>query len=322
MAAFLITIWRAFKEVLVNVIDRRQDSGFIPTPLALLARSVKVMCTIEHANQSQLPDLKFFKLSSPDEPSRCFYEPCVALILSGTKRIMFDQREMMFHPGDFFVTSMGVPTSAHVTEASFQAPYLSLIMRINLGSIHGLVEQAKLSASDDQADQVAIAGGRAAEELVSAFSRLVDLARNPADAPLLLNIVQAEIYARLLQSEVGNWLIRMTSEGFKPTGVVRALEWLKDNYTKTFRIEELAGHAGMGSSTFHHNFRRLTGTSPLQYQKTLRLHAARNLMLAERIDANTAAMRVGYESVPQFNREYSRQFGVPPGRDIKIARSG
>ena len=85
-------------------------------------------------------------------------------------------------------------------------------------------------------------------------------------------------------------------------------------------IDELAARAAMASSTFHRNFRRLTGTSPLQYQKTLRLYAARNLMLTERVDANTAAVKVGYESVPQLSREYLRMFGTPPGRDIKAAR--
>jgi AraC-like DNA-binding protein len=206
------------------------------------------------------------------------------------------------------------------SEASSQKPYISLIMRIDLRSLHDLGKKAKLPGPEASVDPVGIAKGRASEELLGAFSRLVDLAKKPADAPLLLEIVQSEIYARVLQSEAGTWVMRMAGEGYRATGVVRALEWLKENYIQPLRIDELAARAAMASSTFHHNFRRLTGTSPLQYQKTLRLYAARNLMLTERVDANTAAVKVGYESVPQFSREYSRMFGAPPGRDIKAAR--
>jgi len=76
----------------------------------------------------------------------------------------------------------------------------------------------------------------------------------------------------------------------------------------------------MGVSTLHHHFRALTAMSPLQYQKQLRLVAARERMLVEGIDAASAAFEVGYESASQFNREYKRFFGQPPMRDVKVRR--
>jgi AraC-like DNA-binding protein len=86
-------------------------------------------------------------------------------------------------------------------------------------------------------------------------------------------------------------------------------------------VEELAKIAGMGVSTLHHHFRALTAMSPLQYQKQLRLHAARERMLMDGLDAASAAFEVGYESPSQFNREYNRLFGQPPKRDIQTLRS-
>ena len=77
----------------------------------------------------------------------------------------------------------------------------------------------------------------------------------------------------------------------------------------------------MGVSPFHNHFRLLTAMSHLQYQKQLRLHAARGRMLMEGIDAARAAFEVGYESASQFNREYSRFFGQPPMRDVRAFRS-
>jgi len=99
------------------------------------------------------------------------------------------------------------------------------------------------------------------------------------------------------------------------------IAWIKDNYAKPVRVDELAAMAAMGVSTLHHHFRVLTNMSPLQYQKQLRLQAARSRMVIDGIDATTAAFEVGYESVSQFNREYSRFFGQPPMRDIRTLRS-
>lgn len=87
-------------------------------------------------------------------------------------------------------------------------------------------------------------------------------------------------------------------------------------------MEELAAIARMGVSTLHHQFRALTSMSPLQYQKQLRLQTARQRMLMDAIDATSASYEVGYESVSQFSREYSRFFGQPPMRDIKALREG
>ncbi|HYM99254.1 MAG TPA: AraC family transcriptional regulator, partial [Aestuariivirgaceae bacterium] len=66
--------------------------------------------------------------------------------------------------------------------------------------------------------------------------------------------------------------------------------------------------------------RAVTSLSPLQFQKQLRLIEARRLMLSEGVSASSAAFAVGYESVPQFTREYGRLFGLPPVRDTEVAR--
>jgi transcriptional regulator GlxA family with amidase domain len=101
----------------------------------------------------------------------------------------------------------------------------------------------------------------------------------------------------------------------------KAIAWVRANYAKPLRVEDLAKIAGTGVSTLHHHFRALTAMSPLQYQKQLRLHTVRERMLIDGLDAASAAFEVGYESATQFNREYSRFFGQPPMRDIRTLRS-
>jgi AraC-like DNA-binding protein len=86
-------------------------------------------------------------------------------------------------------------------------------------------------------------------------------------------------------------------------------------------VDRLATMTGMSRSTLHRHFRGLTAMSPLQFQKQLRLQAARRKMLTDELDAARAGFEVGYESPSQFSREYKRFFGQPPGRDIQTLRA-
>jgi len=158
-------------------------------------------------------------------------------------------------------------------------------------------------------------------ELLSACSRLVDLLNVPDSIPFLSNLIQREIVYRLLRGAQGERLRAIATLGDQSHRTARAIAWLRANYAKPLRVEKLAEVARMGMSTLHHHFRALTAMSPLQYQKQLRLVAARERMLIEGLDAATAAFEVGYESPSQFNREYKRFFGKPPMRDIRTLRS-
>jgi AraC-like DNA-binding protein len=133
-------------------------------------------------------------------------------------------------------------------------------------------------------------------------------------------LIQREIVFRLLRGPVGERLRAIATLGDQSQRTAKAIAWLKANYTKPLRLEELAADARMGMSTLHHHFRALTAMSPLQYQKQLRMQTARERMLIEGLDAASAAFEVGYESASQFNREYKRFFGQPPMRDIKARR--
>jgi transcriptional regulator GlxA family with amidase domain len=142
----------------------------------------------------------------------------------------------------------------------------------------------------------------------------------PADIPFLNGLMQREILYRVLRSPLGKHLRAIATLGEQSNRTAKAVGWLKANYAKPLRVEELAQVAQMGVSTFHHHFRSLTAMSPLQYQKRLRLHVARVRMVTEGMDAASAAFDVGYESASQFNREYRRLFGQPPIRDTRARR--
>jgi transcriptional regulator GlxA family with amidase domain len=166
-----------------------------------------------------------------------------------------------------------------------------------------------------------MATGETTVEFLSACCRLVDLLGAPRDIPILSGLVQREIVYRILQSGEGARLRAIATLGEQSHRTAKAIAWIRSNFAKPLRVEDLADIAGMGVSTLHHHFRTLTAMSPLQYQKQLRLQAARGRMLMDGVDASSAAFEVGYESASQFNREYSRLFGQPPMRDIRTLRS-
>src|SRR5579871_5191325 len=166
-----------------------------------------------------------------------------------------------------------------------------------------------------------ISSGETTVEFLSACCRLIDLLETPQDIPFLSGLIQREIIYRMLRGPEGARLRAIATVGDQSNRTAKAIAWIRANYAKPLRVEDLAHVAGVGVSTLHHHFRSLTAMSPMQYQKQLRLQAARGRMLVDGLDAASAAFEVGYESASQFNREYSRYFGQPPMRDVRALRS-
>lgn len=157
--------------------------------------------------------------------------------------------------------------------------------------------------------------------MVDALVRLVELLDEPTLTPSLAPLIQQEIIMRLLASPHGTHLRHLIAAGSPSQQIAKAVTWLKRNFTHALLVDELAARAHMSPSTFRQHFRAITGTSPLQFQKQLRLQEARQLMLNQNVDASNAGGLVGYESSSQFSREYSRLFGAPPQRDVRRMRA-
>lgn len=277
----------------------------------------------EVLNHRALPSLITVRQDEVQSSVCGVYEPCVALVVQGRKSVDIGDRTLVYDAHSCFVTPLDLPGVATILDASPERPFLSLALRIDMHEVATLMLDGALPAAPrPSGDTRAMATTTITPPLLDAFDRLLGLLDSPADAATLAPLIQREISYRLLTGEVG-WRLRQiaTADG-QGHGVARAIELLRKRYTEPLRVEDLARAAAMGLSTLHHHFKALTGMSPLQYQKQLRLAEARRLMLAERLDASTAAYRVGYESPSQFSREYSRQFGAPPMRDIAVMRAG
>jgi AraC-like DNA-binding protein len=242
-------------------------------------------------------------------------------MVQGRKRVDLGSTSFTYGPSQFLLTAIDLPVVSRIVEASEERPCLALSLKIGMPMVRELLGREEIHVIEAPSGRPAMSAGRAGVEFLDACCRLLRLLETPQDAPFLGGLIQREIVYRLLRSDEGARLRSIATLGEQSNRTAKAIAWIAENYAKPLRVEDLAEIAGMGVSTLHHHFRVLTSMSPLQYQKQIRLQAARARMLTDDLDAATAAFEVGYESASQFNREYSRFFGQPPMRDIRGLRS-
>ncbi len=288
--------------------------------IGCLAESIARLTENGDLYTTAVPGLSLFQKIEPSGPLTGMYEPSVCLIAQGAKRVRLGDDTYVYDTNHYLFSGLHLPVIAQIIEASHQKPYLGLRLTFDYRDISQLMADSQLPPPRTQKTNRGMATGELTVPLIDAFQRLVDLLDEEQDIPILTPVIQREIFYRLLVGEQGVRLRQLAVMGTQSQQVAQAVSWLKSNFTKPLRVDELAEMANMGVSTFHHHFRSMTALSPLQYQKQLRLQEARRLMLTVHIDAASAGFQVGYESPSQFSREYSRLYGAPPVRDIMTLR--
>jgi len=287
---------------------------------AELAHKIAAFVGSQERVVTDIPGLSLYRRTAPSGPCPVTYQPSLAVMAQGRKRIDLSGTSMIFDESRYLLTSIDLPVVSRLIEASPERPSLTMLLKLEMNMVRELLSQHEIQVADAPSSGPAIVVGEVTVELLEACCRLLDLLWSPQDIPVLSGLIQREIIYRILRGPAGARLRAIATLGDQSQRMAKAIAWLKANYAKPLRVEALARIAGMGLSTFHHHFRALTAMSPLQYQKQLRLHAARQRMLVEDLDAASAAFEVGYQSPSQFSREYKRFFGRPPAQDVHALR--
>ena len=293
-----------------------------PEMSAELAAQIMARTPSEGENPTAVPGLSLFRKGSPSVCYLTSVEPGISFFAQGKKRITIGGADYLCDAGSFLVASVDLPIQSQIIEASQAVPQLAMRLLFDMQSVRDVVSREDLPEVQRSGERRGLAVGRTTPGLLSAGLRLIQLLDAPEDIPFLKHLIERELIYRILQTPQGERLRAIATAGNLSQRTAKAIAWLTANYARPLRMEELAEIARMGVSTLHHQFRALAGMSPLQFQKQLRLRVARERMLRDSLDATSAAYEVGYESVSQFNREYSRFFGQPPMRDIKAIRDG
>jgi AraC-like DNA-binding protein len=272
-----------------------------------------------------LPGLYLSRVSFPLKPLHSVLAPSLCVIAQGSKEVLFGDSRYRYDPSHYLLATVELPRISQVLEASPERPYLSLRLELAPTLVSSVMEEVGSSPNTSPSahtDTRAIVVGPLDVHLLDAVVRLVRLLDTPDDTPVLMPLITREIIYRLLMGKQGARLRHLAIVGGNTSSIARAIERLRQNFDQPLRIEELARELGMSVSGLHHHFKAVTALSPLQFQKRLRLHEARRLMLGEDLDAASAAYRVGYRDASHFNREYKSLFGVPPMRDVQRLREG
>lgn len=260
------------------------------------------------------------KVSDPaSEPEYSLTEPLVVVMAHGGKRLRLGDRQYEYRGGDVLVVTAGVPVTGHYVDVDADNPALGMGLVLRPETVAGLAARAP---SRRPGDPSALSTGPADAELLDAVVRMVRLVDSPRDAAVLGPLLEQEIVWRVLTGDHGAAVRRIGLAESDLTHVSRAIGWIRDNSADPLRIDDLARLSGMSTSAFHRHFRHVTNMSPLQFQKHIRLQRARSLLAAHPGDVAGIGHRVGYGSPSQFNREYRRLFGTPPGLDAARLREG
>jgi AraC-like DNA-binding protein len=285
-----------------------------PTELKKLAAVIDRHTPTTGPRETEVPGLLVSRASGPTRLNAVVYVPSLCIVAQGAKEVVVGDEVYRYDPAQSLLVSVDLPVWARVVEASPARPCLMVRVPLDLAAVGEFLADG---VTDPPAAASRGIGVTPVEPpLLDAVSRLVALLDSPRDIGPLSPLVLREITYRVLTGPQGPRLRQIAAAGAPAQRIARAIRWLRDHYTDPLLVESLAKRVGMSPSAFHLHFKGVTGWSPLQYQKRLRLQEARRLMLGAGLDAGEAAFRVGYESQSQFTREYRRMFGAPPRQDV------
>jgi AraC-like DNA-binding protein len=286
-----------------------------PSLLHAVARHATGYADVKGVARTPIPGLAVIRAMAPSEIHYEISRPLVCLVVQGCKQVTSGATSVAIGAGDSLLITADVPTVSQITTASEDAPYFSLVLDLDRAVVCALAAEMASAATRGPAVQAEPTDG----EVADAALRMMRLVARPEAVPVLQAQLVREMHYWLLVGRHGPAVRRLGGIDGAAARIARAVAVIRADFAAPIPVDRLAQAAGMSASSFHAHFRAATTLSPLQFQKQLRLIEARRVMRAEGLTASAAAFRVGYESIPQFTREYRRLFGRPPGTDRKLA---
>ncbi|MDO1528685.1 AraC family transcriptional regulator [Fulvimonas sp. R45] len=282
-------------------------------------RIIGLLCGLapkEGYTLTPLPDVRLLRSDRPLRRTPVLYEPGIVIVAQGRKRGFLGDEVFVYDDQHYLVVSVPVPFTME-TNASADEPLLAIYFRLD----HAVAAEVCMQIDERRGTSSAPPRGLYAspmeDALAASVRRLLEALASPPDGEVLGPALMREIYYRILSGAQGGSLRTALAQRGKFGMVARAIRVIHSRYAEALSVDELAGEAAMSTSTFHAHFRAMTGTSPMRYVQSTRLHQARLLMLRQHATAAAAASAVGYESASQFSREFKRLFGRPPVEEVE-----
>jgi AraC-like DNA-binding protein len=281
---------------------------------SLLDREGPAQGALSHARSG----LHFLRFEAPTGQDATVYRPLLCLVLQGAKEVSTSRRTLFVADGQSLVVSQALPVASRITAATPDRPYVALVFPIDLDLLRGLAADVAPARAATPQDPFSISLCQTDPEMEDAILRYIRHCQHDEAHRLLAPMTAREIHARLLLGPHAEPLRKLLWHETTASRIFQATREIELDLARPFVVGDLADRAGMSSSAFFEHFKAVTGTSPLQYQKDLRLLRAREALRSTNEKVSEIAFTVGYESSAQFSREYARKFGVPPRQDRSL----
>jgi AraC-like DNA-binding protein len=285
-----------------------------------LTAQIKRLIDKENGVSDLLPDIRLLYGTQPGTRTPVMYQPGIVFLFSGHKIGYINERVFRYDTNEYLLLTVPLPFECE-TFATEAVPLAGIRVNVDILQLQELLMEIGERVFQPSMASSGINSATLSEEILCAIERLLDVMERPLDARILGKQIVREILYHVLLGPGGGALLALVSRQTHFSLISRVLKRIESQYTENLSVDQLAAEANMSVSAFHHNFKSVTSTSPLQYLKTYRLHKARMLMIHDGMKASAAAMRVGYESASQFSREFKRYFGVTPGEDASRIRT-
>lgn len=268
--------------------------------------------------KSGIPRIELHVDQGQASENACQYRAMACFILQGSKRVSFGDKVLRYEAGDYLVSALDLPLMGQVYGDARQRPYVALTLVLDPVLLSELILSMPVSR-DGESSELGLSTAPVTRELEDILARALVLMGRPEDIPVLAPLLERELLYRLLSGPQGTLLRQIASAKGPLPKVRKAIGWIGQNFDRPFKVEDVGAACGMSRASLNRSFREITGLSPLQYQKQLRLLEARRLLVGGEHNVSGAAFAVGYESSSQFSRDYLRHFDASPSQDLRRA---
>ncbi|GBQ83479.1 AraC family transcriptional regulator [Asaia krungthepensis] len=272
------------------------------------------------STKTAIPYLTLYCCDNITDPLLVVYEPRIYLIIQGAKTIRIHKRSFHYDENYYLVATVDLPLSGHITRATAEEPYLAACISFDPDEIRDIIARTAARPGLNAPLATSLGLSRVTPDLLALVHRLLR-ALDAGDHGFMAPLIKQELLYRVLQGDQGHVLHEIANRKSDASRINRALAHMRAHFTGEDTATALHRLAGMGQSTFYRKFQQITGLSPVQYRKRLRLQEARRLILHEDRLAADAGFAVGYESPSHFTRDYKAIYGLPPHRDVARIRA-
>ncbi|WP_210012630.1 AraC family transcriptional regulator [Neorhizobium galegae] len=267
-------------------------------------------------NQTALGCVRILRTETVLNDVPVLYKPGAVFVLQGSKHGILDGEVYLYDEDHYLAVSVPVPFRMTST-ASPQRPLLAIYLEFDMQMAAEIAMQVEKHAGPASAKPIGLLSSKMSKDIEGVLLRLLMMLGSPIEVAVLGGSILRELHYRVISGPQGGAVIAALQRKGTSGKLVESVAWLRENYAAEIAVADLAKSVGMSVPSYHVHFKDLTGSSPMQYVKALRLHEARLMIARKSGTIADVAASVGYVSPAQFSRDFKRHFGRTASEEVK-----